>query len=236
MKTAQELIELVHSEECDTSQIPPIVLVVDDHDDTLELYDSLLSASGCWVARAASGLEALEYAQDLRPDAIVTDIGLGGEMDGTDLIRELHADHALREVPVLVVTGREPRDLPSLAGLDISALLLKPVTPETLVTRVKTVLEASVSPNGSAPETASRVSESPSADAGPAPTVRNPKPHKKRRLCPSCGIHLSWIETRRYLSTVYDYYRECTHGCGLFCFNRHSQDFEVLVQGDTVQS
>ncbi len=127
------------------SFIPPIVLVVDDHQDTLDLYDRLLSDRGCWVARATSGVEALECAQDLRPDAIVTDVGLPGGMDGADLIRLLHADEKLCKVPVLVVTGCQPRDLPSFSGLPISALLVKPVAPETLVTRVEQLLRASES-------------------------------------------------------------------------------------------
>jgi CheY-like chemotaxis protein len=125
-----------------TTDIPPIVLVVDDHDDTLDLYDALLSRRGYWVARAATGFEALECAQHLQPDAIVTDVGLPGEMDGADLVRELCEHEKLRKVPVLVVTGRDPRDLPSFAGLPISGLLLKPVAAETLLARVERLLQA----------------------------------------------------------------------------------------------
>jgi CheY-like chemotaxis protein len=131
----------VHRDRTTAGDIPPIVLIVDDHHDTLEVYDALLTGRGYWVARAATGMEALECAQDLQPDAIVTDVGLRGDMDGTDLIRELHADQRLRTIPVLVVTGRNPRDLPSFAGLPISGLLLKPVAADTLVTRVEHILQ-----------------------------------------------------------------------------------------------
>lgn len=140
MKRAHEVRDRLHAGSADGSDIPPIVLVVDDHDDTLDVYSALLTDRGYWVARAASGVEALECAQDLQPDAIVTDVGLPGEMDGADLIRELHADQKLRKVPVLVVTGRNPRDLPSFAGLPISGLLVKPVNAQTLVTRVEHLL------------------------------------------------------------------------------------------------
>jgi DNA-binding response OmpR family regulator len=131
----------LHGEQSGTASVPPIVLIVDDHDETLDLYDALLSDHGYWVARAANGLEALEYAQDVQPDAVVTDVCLPGDMDGTDLIRELRADAKLSNVPVLVVTGRSPRDLPSFAGLPISGLLLKPVAPETLVARLQHMLQ-----------------------------------------------------------------------------------------------
>lgn len=123
--------------------VPPIVLLVDDDDDdddTVALYDALLTAHGYWVARAASTAEALECAHGLRPDLIVTDVGLGGEMDGTRLIRELQSREKLRTIPVLVVTGRSPRHLPTFAGLAISGLLVKPVAPDTLLSRVEHIL------------------------------------------------------------------------------------------------
>jgi two-component system, OmpR family, alkaline phosphatase synthesis response regulator PhoP len=148
MKGGHELMDGVQGGRTAAADIPPIVLVVDDHDDTLDLYDALLTERGYWVARAATGLEALESAQDLHPDAIVTDVGLAGDMDGAALIRELCADRKLRKVPVLVVTGRNPRDLPSFAELQISGLLLKPVAAETLVTRVEHILNAARMPRG----------------------------------------------------------------------------------------
>lgn len=135
-------MERVHGDRTAKSDIPPIVLIVDDHDDVLELFDMVLTDRGYWVARATSGLEAFESAQDLQPDAVVTDVGLPGDMDGTDLIRELHADEKLCKVPVLVVTGRNPRDLPSFAGLPVRGLLLKPVAPQTLVSRLEQLLRA----------------------------------------------------------------------------------------------
>jgi CheY-like chemotaxis protein len=141
MNEHTRMMDHLHDRRTAPADIPPIVLVVDDHDDTRELYEALLTQHGYWVARAATGLEALECAQELQPDAIVTDVGLGGDMNGADLIRELNADARLRKVPVLVVTGRSPRDLPSFAGLPISGLLLKPVAADALVTRVERILQ-----------------------------------------------------------------------------------------------
>src|SRR5215208_5692575 len=132
MKNRRELMERVHASG-EAMEIPPVLLIVDDHADTLDTYDALLSAQGYWVARADNGLEALEYAQELKPDVILTDLGLPGDMSGVDLIREIRADKWLQGTPILAITGREPRDVPSLAGVELSALLLKPVAPETLL-------------------------------------------------------------------------------------------------------
>jgi CheY-like chemotaxis protein len=230
MKTVEELMHLVHSGERRTEDIPPIVLLVDDHPDTLEIYDACLSAQGYWVARAANGLEALECAQDLRPDAVVTDIGLGGDMDGTDLLRELRADAALREIPVLVVTGRGPRELPSLAGIDTAGLLLKPVAPETLASRVASVLRTSPSLSARKPlGSFAALPPQPASEARIVTKAPAPSPDKKRRTCPKCGAGLTWVETRRCDGVMCDYYRACSHGCGLFFFNRALREWETLL-------
>jgi two-component system, OmpR family, response regulator len=125
------------------SDTPAIVLVVDDHEDTLALYETVLSTHGYWVAKAASAVEGLECARVLRPDVIIVDVRLHGDQDGTDLVRALRADARLRTVPILMVTGCNPRVLPSIAGLHISGMLMKPLAPVTLVARVEQLLEAS---------------------------------------------------------------------------------------------
>jgi DNA-binding response OmpR family regulator len=231
MNRTVELRERVHLAQTPGSDVPPIVLVVDDHPDTLALYDAVLTGHGYWVARAASGLEALECAQDLQPDVIVTDVGLSGDMDGTDLVRELRADHKLRNVPVLVVTGQEPRDLPCFIGLLISGLLVKPVAPRSLVSRVDQLLDrtgpvANSSAIGSRAQSAGDVA---GRDLDSLPASAS-KVSKERRACPHCSARLKWVETQRLLGVTYDYYGACANGCGLFCYNRRTRTFELLLR------
>jgi CheY-like chemotaxis protein len=225
MNSILELMERIHLNASSAADIPAIVLLVEDHIDTLDAYDAMLSRCGYWVARAVNGLEALECAQDLQPDAIVTDVGLPGDMDGTDLIRELRADQKLRDVPVLVVTGRDPRDLPSFAGLVVADLLLKPVAPETLVGTIERILDSRSTniENGQPPATA------PMRESTGGPAAASSKVDKKRRCCPHCGTGLTWLETRRWMGVAYDYYRVCPNGCGLSCFNRGTETFEHLI-------
>jgi CheY-like chemotaxis protein len=223
MNSTDELMKRIHVNASSTADIPPIVLLVEDHVDTLDVYDAMLSRCGYWVARAVTGLEALECAQDLQPDAIVIDVGLPGEMDGTDLIRELHADRKLRDVPVVVVTGRDPRALPSFAGLLVSSLLLKPVAPETLVRTIEHILDCrSIGTEKGPPPATAPVHQS-------DPVTPPSKVDKKHRCCPHCGTSLTWVETRRWMGVAYDYYRLCPSGCGLSCFNRHTATFEHLI-------
>jgi uncharacterized protein with PIN domain len=44
----------------------------------------------------------------------------------------------------------------------------------------------------------------------------------RNRRCPGCRRMLEWIERGTVGGTEYDYYRWCTQGCGLYCFNRRN--------------
>jgi len=218
-----------------STPLPPIVLVVDDHRDTVEMYEMLLSAHGYWVARASNGIDAFEYAHDLIPDAIVTDLGLPGDMDGAELIRQLRADPSLCDVPILAVTGHDPRDVPSLSGVKVAALLLKPVAPETLLARVQAALEQSTALRARSAKVMSKVEPLLAKSAG---LMAQGRRHghgggadQETRECPSCGHALEWIETGKLNGTEYEYFRWCRSKCGLYCFNRTTRSFELLSTG-----
>jgi CheY-like chemotaxis protein len=234
MLSREQLIEAAHSP-TRTADAPPIVLVVDDHPDTLEMYGAMLQSEGFWVARASGALEALEYAQDLHPDAVIADLGLPGPMNGADLIRELGADAVLGDVPVLAVTGRAPKHMPSLAGLKMSALLLKPVAPVTLVSRLRAAIEHSATLRARSAEASNKVAELLHRSAALIAQTKVPSPpraaEKRDRKCPGCGTALQWLETGKLQRVTYDYYRWCGNGCGLYCFNRGTGEFERLAGG-----
>lgn len=82
----------------------PLVLLVDDHRDSLELYDYGLRHHGFDMCSCSSAAEAYELARSRRPDAVVTDLALPG-MDGFALIRKLQADTLTRHIPILVISG-----------------------------------------------------------------------------------------------------------------------------------
>jgi CheY-like chemotaxis protein len=64
------------------------VLVVDDEADTLELIKVLLGQCGAMVTTAGSAAEALKALELLRPDVIISDIGMPTE-DGFEFIRKV---------------------------------------------------------------------------------------------------------------------------------------------------
>ena len=109
-----------------------VLLVEDDRDGRLLFAEWLLSA-GLRVEQAHNGLQALERAHDLLPDAILTDLNIPG-IDGYELTRRLKSDPRTSSIPVLAVTGYAPFTQDPAradrAGCDV--VLLKPCDPDEL--------------------------------------------------------------------------------------------------------
>jgi len=115
------------------------VLLVDDHEDTREMYAILLRDRGHLVYEAADGPGALATLRDTELDAAVVDITLPG-MDGYELARQIRADATQSKVALIAVTGHglpEHRALSRLVGFD--AHLVKPVAPDELFVALDTL-------------------------------------------------------------------------------------------------
>jgi CheY-like chemotaxis protein len=110
------------------------VLVVDDDEETAELFSVALRTCGAEVVTAFGAREALSRLVERRPDVVVTDIAMPGA-DGYWLLQEIRqlADAAARAVPVLAVTafGREHFRARAMAA-GFADHLVKPLDPEAL--------------------------------------------------------------------------------------------------------
>jgi CheY-like chemotaxis protein len=82
-----------------------MLLMIDDEDVPRYLLRQLLVGS-YRVVEAKTGQEGLELAQKLRPDLIFLDLNMPG-MNGFDVLTELKAAPATREIPVVIVTGQK---------------------------------------------------------------------------------------------------------------------------------
>lgn len=119
----------------------PIVLVVDDDLDTLELYTTALQLSGFRVVSADNGAQALRLVDNETPDAVVTDLAMPG-MDGVEFCRDLRTRPDARTLPVLAVSGQDSPTLASdarRAGCD--EVLTKPCLPDLLIETVGRLIE-----------------------------------------------------------------------------------------------
>lgn len=86
----------------DTSK--PVVLIVEDHDDTREMLQLVLGIFGCRVLAAANGDEAMTLAEGILPDLILMDMKLP-RLDGLALTRVFRSHPLLSKVPIVAITG-----------------------------------------------------------------------------------------------------------------------------------
>jgi CheY-like chemotaxis protein len=110
------------------------VLVIDDEAAVRDLMQRFLGKEGFRVIAAASGEEGLRWARELRPDAITLDVMMPG-MDGWAVLSALKADPDVAEIPVIMLTIVDDRNLGYALGA--SDYLTKPIDRERLVTVLK---------------------------------------------------------------------------------------------------
>ena len=117
------------------------VLVVDDAPDVLEMFSTLLRMSGYDVTSAASAMEALERAQAMRFDIVVSDIGMP-EMNGYEMAQRLREMPGYADVPMIAVTGfARYGDQSQALESGFNAQLSKPVNPTTLLDLIERLKE-----------------------------------------------------------------------------------------------
>jgi len=115
-----------------------LVLVVEDEKAIADLERLYLAREGFGVHVERDGRAGLAAARNLRPVAIVLDLGVP-ELDGAEVCRRLREDGDW--TPILFVTARDD-EVDRVVGLEMGAddYITKPFSPRELVARVKTVL------------------------------------------------------------------------------------------------
>jgi signal transduction histidine kinase/ActR/RegA family two-component response regulator len=126
----------------------PAIVLIDDDRASLELLTAYLEGLAVRVVRAHDGAEGLAAVRQLTPAAVVLDIRLPG-LDGWAVLRQLRADRATRDLPVVVVSILDEKARGLALGAD--AYLIKPVAKDDLVRALHKVgaLQAPAAPPGS---------------------------------------------------------------------------------------
>jgi CheY-like chemotaxis protein len=118
----------------------PSILLVDDDEDTREMYAWSLEARGFDVAGAATAARAFALAESRRPDVIVTDFTLPGE-DGFVLAQRVRSSDALSDTPLVLVSGRAFVGGSGERAVEIfDRVMLKPVLPDDLIAEIVPLL------------------------------------------------------------------------------------------------
>ena len=118
----------------------PVVLLVEDSEDTRRVLSFELRHGGCRVLTACDGLEAVSTALSARPDLILMDLNLP-RLDGLAAAERIRAHAELSEVPIIALTAFDTYGIKEAAAeAGCQDYLLKPLRPGELERVVRGVL------------------------------------------------------------------------------------------------
>jgi excisionase family DNA binding protein len=117
----------------------PLVLIVDDDDKLREFVRVNLEMEGYTVREAASAHEGLAALEEQSPDLVLLDVMMP-EMDGWEMLRQLHERHGVGAIPVIVFSGKVEEEVSDVASRGAQAFIGKPFSPQTLIERTKALL------------------------------------------------------------------------------------------------
>jgi len=119
----------------------PVVLVVDDNEQNLELLQAYLEDLDCESVPAYDGLEAMEIVAKNPPDLILLDVMMP-KMSGFEVCKRLKNDPKTSDIPIIMVTAlNEYGDIERAIDVGTDDFLSKPINKLELLTRVKTMLK-----------------------------------------------------------------------------------------------
>jgi two-component system cell cycle response regulator DivK len=104
------------------------VLIVEDNELNMKLFNDLLEAYGYRTIKTMSGQDAMSLARAHRPDVILMDIQLP-EISGEDIIEWMKSDPDLRAIPIIAVTAFAMKgDEERIRAKGCEAYLSKPIS------------------------------------------------------------------------------------------------------------
>ncbi|MBV9825216.1 MAG: response regulator [Alphaproteobacteria bacterium] len=95
---------MTEAEDQASGTAPKKILIVEDNDLNMKLFNDLLEAHGYATLQTKDGVEALRMARQHHPDLILMDIQLP-EVSGLEVTKWLKDDEDLRSIPVIAVTA-----------------------------------------------------------------------------------------------------------------------------------
>ncbi|PWK78401.1 two-component system phosphate regulon response regulator PhoB/two-component system alkaline phosphatase synthesis response regulator PhoP [Mucilaginibacter oryzae] len=118
----------------------PRLVIIDDHYDILEILKHNMVQEGYEVKMFFNAVDALKYINADNTDLLVTDWMLP-EMDGLELCRNLKMSPSTRDIPLVMLTGKND-EIDAVTALEVGAedYMTKPIRMRELMSRVKKIL------------------------------------------------------------------------------------------------
>ena len=122
------------------SRTKAVVLIVDDQPAIRRIMARILQVDGYDLHTASNGREALELANQLRPDVILLDVLMPDGMNGFEVCAAVRQQPALADIPIIMVTALDDRES-RLKGIQSGAddFIVKPFDPVELQARIENI-------------------------------------------------------------------------------------------------
>ena len=117
------------------------ILIVDDHEEIRKLVEITLRVEDYRILQAKNGEEAIEVVKAEKPDLIIMDIVMPGNIDGVEATRILKNDPETKACTIIMLTSKsDEEDIEK--GMDAGAndYFTKPFSPLDLIKKVEEVL------------------------------------------------------------------------------------------------
>ena len=118
------------------------VLVIDDEAPIITIVQVALEVTAGWqVISTTSGKEGIELATTDQPDVILLDVTMP-KTDGKAVLKALKACPETQNIPVIFLTAQARQtEQVALKALGVAGIILKPFSPNTIATHIKTLLD-----------------------------------------------------------------------------------------------
>jgi len=119
-----------------------MILIADDEKDALNILQKKLKSNNYEVNAATTGKEAFDLAKSEKPDLMLLDIMLS-DMDAYTLISSFKEDKTLKDVPIILITGKElvSNAIEQRASeLGVCGYLMKPLSFEDMLAKIKEII------------------------------------------------------------------------------------------------
>ena len=132
--------EMISGDQSPAKDSAKKVLIVEDNDLNMKLFNDLLEAHGYATLQTRDGIEALKMAREHRPDLILMDIQLP-EISGLEVTKWLKEDDDLRAIPVIAVTAFAMKgDEEKIRSGGCEAYIAKPISVASFLRTVERFL------------------------------------------------------------------------------------------------
>ena len=117
------------------------ILIVDDQIEVRELVEITLRSGDYKILQAKNAQEAIEIAKKEKPDLVIMDIMMPGEMDGLEATRLLKEDPQTKDSKIIMLTAKgQVTDLDEGLKVGADGYFIKPFSPLDLIRKVEEII------------------------------------------------------------------------------------------------